>query len=592
MLWLCIKFPFLPLEVVMASNPEPNNNLQPFALLQPLAHAAHGEPASVQPTNAVRAGQVFICNRQAQTAGVRQGMTLATALSLCGKLESVERQPALEQERIENLADIAYGFTSHVSYCGPDQILLEISASLRLFTNTTNLLTQLRTVFSDLGHNCDFSIAHTPLAAQWLLKANINLATHELIRCKTSKDHSNELFSELVQRTLRKLPLNLELWDANMTERLLASGLRTIGAIADLPKAPLGRRLGHLLLLDLARAFGTQPDPRKALRPSEEFNTVVNFLSDLTQTSGLVFPIRRLLRDLDVWLTARQLLTESIKWRLRHERHGEICITVSVAEPTADPKRWFTLTQLQLERSELMPEISSLRLHVDKLSAVTKDERDLLQKAGSEPLMSPPELLDLFRARLGQGALQQLSIGNDHLPEQHNELSGLSNRKHPVSHTIQGAKRTLPTAASVFQRPTWLLSKPRPVSPQQFTFIRGPERIEIGWWLQTRSPVKRLLEGDGDKSLSKRSSSSQDDVTQQERSDDARTAVSSGNDSHHVSLSGSQYSPHIGPELMRNIANTARRDYYVALDRNGGLCWLFTQPSKRGAGWYLHGYFS
>jgi hypothetical protein len=32
------------------------------------------------------------------------------------------------------------------------------------------------------------------------------------------------------------------------------------------------------------------------------------------------------------------------------------------------------------------------------------------------------------------------------------------------------------------ERPLWLLPQPRPVARHQLRLIRGPERIETGWW--------------------------------------------------------------------------------------------------------------
>ena len=85
----------------------------------------------------------------------------------------------------------------------------------------------------------------------------------------------------------------------------------------------------------------------------------------------------------------------------------------------------------------------------------------------------------------------------------------------------------------------WLLESPRPVNPERYRILSGPERIETGWW---ESP-----EG--------------------------------------FALSTASHS----------AGHSVRRDYFIATDPEGARCWLFrprTLDSNEAEQWYLHGYFA
>ena len=152
-----------------------------------------------------------------------------------------------------------------------------------------------------------------------------------------------------------------------------AMGLRTLGQLLRLPRAPLGRRFGAALIDHLDRLTGRRPDPRRTVSPPETFASTVHFLEDLEHTTALAFPMQRLIGELQDWLRLRQCSTDRLDWYLSHPRHGVSCLRVHFATPQRDRQRMVEYSRLQLEREDAheparLPAVASLELRVTRLT--------------------------------------------------------------------------------------------------------------------------------------------------------------------------------------------------------------------------------
>jgi len=110
MLWLALYFPQLSLEVFARGRQQ----------VGPLAVVAQSGGRE----------QVVRCNAAAQTCGVRPGLLLPAALSLCAGLSVHLRDPAREKRALDELALWAYQFSSGIAF-DPSLLLLEVGASPR-----------------------------------------------------------------------------------------------------------------------------------------------------------------------------------------------------------------------------------------------------------------------------------------------------------------------------------------------------------------------------------------------------------------------------------------------------------------------------
>ena len=236
MLWLALHLPWLPLEALPA-------------------------PSSVARC-VVEQRRVLTVTRAARLAGVEAGLSAATAASLAPQVQQLPRDPQREAEFIRLLALALARYTPNLVLLS-DGVLLEVSASLRLFGGLQSLLRQLRATVRECDVHARIAMAPTASGAALLSRMNRPRRSLRLAR---------------LRRLLDALPLLPALAALQQPERL-AELLQTIGCrnlidVRALPRAGLNKRGGGELLLALDRAYGDAPDPRAWFEPPERFSTV------------------------------------------------------------------------------------------------------------------------------------------------------------------------------------------------------------------------------------------------------------------------------------------------------------------------------
>ncbi len=486
MLWFCAELPALGLEV----------------------NARRMLDAGI-PAVLVQDNRVVACNAAANECGIVNGSSLATAHSLSHRLVHFSRDVDAEHERLRFLADAAYRFSGSISIHEPSAILLEVSGSLKLFGGLYGLKRSLIGLLGEFGHRAVVGIAHTPLAALALARAEENC---ELPRFPAAQD-----VKALILKTLRRIPLCHTQCDRGTIERFSNMGLQTLGEVFRLPTAELGRRFGPKLLDYLERLSGQRPDPRINITPAASFMSELAFLESISSKQALAFPMQRLAQDLDNWLISRQLGVLRIKWRFASFNAEATTMEVEFAEPQQSKQTLLSISRLKLETLDLPEEVLSLRLVSLRLAPWQAGSHLLFAKT-QQSGHSPAELIDQFKARLGDGVCCGISIDDDHRPE-------LAWRPTAPNMEPKGRRSQQPTT----RRPPWLLAEPRPALRRHLKLLRGPERIDVGWWKAT----------------------------------DISCALVPG--------------------------SLGQRDYFIARHADGSQCWVF---SDQNGEWFIHGYFA
>lgn len=141
MLWICLHFPQLALEVF---NP------------------ADDIPLVVETTQQHQRRQVMLVSRAAQQAGVEIGMSIPSAYGVCDHLQVKARDEALEQKTLQRIALLAYQLTPHLTIASPDTLVMEVETSLRLFGGCDVLLQCLHTALAD--ESLSYTLACFPTA--------------------------------------------------------------------------------------------------------------------------------------------------------------------------------------------------------------------------------------------------------------------------------------------------------------------------------------------------------------------------------------------------------------------------------------------
>lgn len=400
------------------------------------------------------------------------------------------------------LAWWALRFTPLVARVG-DALVLEVSASERLFGGRTALLQQLLESNRPLAQ-VEYAQGATSLIA---------LATLQVHACRVGQ----------------AAPVRAVVPDALPVHTLAAAhahlptlarlGVRTWGQLRALPRGGVVRRFGAEVVDALDRAYGQRPEvyPWQAL--PDVFDAPLELAASVDSAPALLFGARRLLAQLLVWLRARQsgVLALELLWELdarrantrhvdaHHQGGQQGRLELRTAEATQDMSHLQRILGEQLARVTLPAPVLYLRLRSLQTQPLGGESHSLLPEDVRKG-DSLHQTLERLAARLGAHSVQCATPQADHRPERMQRWQPWradTTRKENPSAMKSGAARAnsisarglkdselesavLPTADLY---PTWLLPVPQRLVVRQsiphyhgeLTLLAGPQRLETGW---------------------------------------------------------------------------------------------------------------
>lgn len=429
-LWLGLHCPQLPLLAAWQCDPEP-----------PGLHAVHG----------YRRGRHVIlqASTAALRAGVVPGQPLGTALAIAPTLVSRPFRSQAERALLEQLALGAWRASSHVVQAPPDGVLLEIAGSRRLYGSLRSLV---ETVCSRLeGEGLPVRIGSAPVAATARL-----FARHGL--------HAASLTA--MREKLADLPLAALALDEAQARALAGCGLDSVADLLRLPAPERARRFGPELNRHLACLEGRTPMPLVAWQPPETFRLRLELPAASSDSSALLFVLRRAVARMAHWLVVRDRALVRLHVALRREDGGgNVPLRVGLSRPGMDQARLLELLALKLENLVLPGPVEAVELRAESTGEHRPPQADLW--SGNNRGDAWPALLDRLQARLGEDGLSGLAMRPDHRSER--------------------AWRWVAPGTPVHcederPRPAWLLPEPQPCRRERLRLEAGPERIEAGWW--------------------------------------------------------------------------------------------------------------
>lgn len=446
MLWSCLHFPALALNLVEQSLRQPR-------------------PIVIEITRQQRR-LVLLANEPAQAAGIVPGMTIPTAQGLVNNLYCALQNENAEREALQQIGHWAYQFTPYLRIHGQNSLLMEISHSLKLFQGQDKLaqkiLETLPTGFTP------FTLAFCETAFAALLFAR-----------------AHEASGQAMTFTLTELPdYSIDWLDINVEQKALlhSMGITTLGQLLELPWDALANRFGPALVDYLKQLIGEVPDLLPAWKVPEQFSAELEFIQELDNTEQLIFPFRNLLDKLEHYCRARQCAAVALQFcfTLRNRNIQSWPLALSTAQyRCADI---LPLLQLKLARLQLQAPVLGVQLQVTEFLPLPQGQQDLLVPWRSDQV-SRYQLIDRLQARLGSDNVNGLSMVADHRPEYGWAASAPGDGK-SLQHPSE-------------QRPFWLLDQPQklrtkkgmPIYQEVLQLIKGPERIETGWW--DNQPISR-----------------------------------------------------------------------------------------------------
>ena len=364
--------------------------------------------------------------------------------------------------------DEVFGAMSHAA------LWLEVGGSLALFGGVKGLRAEINAALIMLGYNAELAIAPTPRAAQLLTQAQEPRAVLE---------------RPLLAKQLTRLPLHWLALPETDLRALRGAGLRRIGEVLALPPAALARRFGPETSLYIQRLMGDASDPLPATPLPARYHAHCEFSGEVSESTALLFPLQRLLWELQGYLRARDGALQRCQLRLAHYHHADTLITLACSQPTRDATQLLTLAREQLANLTLPAVVRELHLEADEFCAPSVLQGDFFTR-DSESAQQLHQILDRLRARLGPDSIQGLTIFPDHRPE-HAWRAGnavvpwAGAFKHfdslPDTRSVKMLEYPDPETSTLPARPCWLLKVPENIA-MPAEVLAGPERIESGWW--------------------------------------------------------------------------------------------------------------
>ena len=435
MLWLYLHFPHLLLDHIRRSREHPG------ALV-----IVEGSGQKV----------IQACP-EARDQGITPGMRLKTAIALVPELGMVRADQHQEARILEDQARWLYRYAAHIVLVPPDGLLAEIGSLQRLYGGLAAVWQTVDQGLNERRLSAWQATGHTPLAARLLARTGMG-------ECTADKGQ--------IQQTLGRIPLPMVEFDDKTCVRLQRLGLSHLGEVLALPRNELAHRLSPETLAHLQKIEGSRPDPKAPWQPPHHFRQQADFAQDIEQSQGLLFPLQRLLSELEEDLCWRQQETDSLLLVMNHRHQEATRLRIRTAGPEHRANSFLSLIRLRLDQHPLKAPVVSLVLSVRRFLNREADTRQDLLGESQDLNEAWHTLFSRLQARLGDGALHQLSPQADHRPE----------RAWSASEVLNRHATPLPDSHQLPRRPLWLLKGPQPLLETPVAWFSGPERISGGWW--------------------------------------------------------------------------------------------------------------
>lgn len=502
-----------------------------------------GRTAEPLATLAETAGvpRVAAANAAAAALGIAAGMTLADARALHPALRTHPANPLRELRGLGRLADWCERYTPLLALDGADGLLLDTTGCDHLFGGEAALRDDLLARLEGFGFEARAAMAETPGAA-WAL-------------ARYGRAWIAPGGSAALRQSLAPLPLAALRLPAATVADLAQVGLRRIGDVAGLPRAPLARRFGAQVLRRLDQALGRTAESLAARHPPPPFRLRRDEAEPLIRAEDLSAVVDRLLAEL-----CRQLETaESGARRLElacYAMDGRVHrATARTSRPVRQPARLLRLLEGQLEGCDLGFGIETLVLSAPETERLAPTECGFWQdRAATDDAMAA--LIDRLSQRLGPERVRWMAPVTSHLPER--RVEPLPALHHAAAEVAARWADWQPPPGEVL--PLRLLARPEPVEATALLPDYPPAAIRWG------KVLHRIVRGEGPQRLT--------------------------------------------PEWWREAppddpaAPLARRtrDYYRVENAAGQRLWVFRQGLYDGAGaggtdakpkpgWFVHGVF-
>jgi protein ImuB len=434
------------------------------------------------PAAALWQDRVYALTPAAREQGLCLGMQRNTVAGLAPGVILQNRDLAAEHQRLRCIALDLLQYTPNVILNPVGQahtLLLEVATSLSLFKGPRNLCHRI----------------HASLRQYQTLHYHLSMSPTaqgaRVLACQSQTSVRRTTQMKTLHRRLGLLPVNLLSLDQTQLDWLNGIGCHTLRQLQNLPRNGVRQRCSSQVIDEVDAIYGRGTDPHHLwFKAPELFSCHYNLPTHVEHVQTLQAVAGRLIERLCVWLQARQCAADTLVFVLHHEkgRHARppSRLVLLLSRAGWQPDDFSQVLDQQLRRFTLHEHVIALDLSIPGIQPRPVISGSLLPEP-TQWQADELRLIDLLRARLGSHSVLEPQQRADYRPERANNwvpaAPGPASQAGAQSKPIQVPGRQT--------RPFWLLPQPRLLTTHNdqplykgvpLRLIRGPERIETGWW--------------------------------------------------------------------------------------------------------------
>lgn len=437
-LWIYLYFPRLQLDLIEAAE-------------------SHQIRQQKQPRGVVNVNTNTLCqlNKKALEQGLRLNMGLASASLSCADLQLHEYSEEIESTHIVNIADHLYLMTSDIVLAPPNALVLRAQNMLNLYGGLEAYWLVIKQVLQRQGIHFIAASSHSVQGAKVLALNHKSLIS----------DDREKISAELKQCALSYTDI-----DVKDLQKLARIGVKTYAQLCQLPTADLANRVSRFSMGVINELQGKQAARVTFYQPKPRYHDYIELLYEVSLSDKLLPLIGLVIDKLSEFLQLRNAHCLSIAMQFFQREHEPQKYHFASIRPIYKTPDWLDIISLKLESIRFDSPVYALSLSCENYEVAEVANDDMFAQKSTH--LASLTLISRLQSKLGSKAVKHLHFVGDFRPEKCSESN-------PIGTTTNKNKHS--TTFIFDDRPGLLLQTPQALQ-QQLEVIKGPERIQTGWW--------------------------------------------------------------------------------------------------------------